>query len=373
MAQTTFGTSDPLTRKTWAKLLMEEAYRRTFLGKFKGQDEDALFMELVNLKKEAGDQITFGLNVQGVGDGVLGDTTLEGNEEAAQFYDDAIVVNQLRHAFRDNGKMTRQRQPYDLRKHFKGRLADWFAQRMDLALANQLCGNTRATDLRYTGSNATVAPSTNRHIFGGTSNAADEDLASSDTITLADIHRARVLAETASTGDNTGPLVRPIMVDGDPHYVMFLHDYQVYDLWQTTAAAGSWIDIQKAAMSGGDVRNNPIFTGALGVYNGVVLHKWSRITTGTNSSTAAEISTVRRAVLCGAQAATIAFGGDEGMEGETPLSWTEEVFDYGNQIGCAAGAIYGIKKTKFVPKDDSTTNAEDFGTVVLSTYAANPN
>ena len=148
---------------------------------------------------------------------------------------------------------------------------------------------------------------------------------------------------------------------------MFLHDHQVHDL-RTNTAVGQWQDIQKAAMQGGDVRENPIFTGALGIYNGVVLHKASRVTLGVNASNVA-VSNTRRAVLCGAQSATIAFGGDNGP---TRLTWVEELFDYQNQFGVSAGCIWGMKKTRYTPADNSTTNAEDFGTVVVSTYAAAP-
>ena len=48
------------------------------------------------------------------------------------------------------------------------------------------------------------------------------------------------------------------------------------------------------------------------------------------------------------------------------------MFDYENQFGCLGGSIYGMKKTKFIPADDSATNAEDFATLVVSSYAAQP-
>lgn len=368
MAQTEFGVNHPLAVKVWSKALAKEAYRRTFIGKFIGQGEDSLIQEKVDLKKSAGDKITCGLNVQLQGDGVQGDATLEGNEEALQFYDDSLFVNQLRHASRTKGRMTEQRVPYNLRKVSRDRLADWWARRMDVSFFNQICGNTAVSDTRYTGNNATIAPSTNRIIrAGGVAN--DNSLASANTFTLSLIDQARVMAETASIEDSTGPLVRPIMQDGNEMYVMFLHDYQVHDL-RTNTSTGQWLDIQKAAMQGGDVRENPIFTGALGVYNGVILHKASRVAQGVHASTGAAVANTRRAVLCGAQAAVIAFGSENGS---TRYTWVEETFDYGNQFGVSAGSIFGLKKTKYIPADDSSTNAEDFGTVVVSTYAANPN
>lgn len=365
MSKTEFGVNHPLAVKVWSKKLYNEAYRKTFIGKFIGRGEDALIQEKTDLKKSAGDKITCGLNIQLEGDGVEGDATLEGNEEALQFYDDSIFVNQLRHATRTKGKMTEQRVPYNLRSVSNDRLADWWARRMDTALFNHLCGNTAQTDTRYTGHNSVSAPTSNRQIWQG-GQSDDQSLTSSHTFSLDLIDVARQKAETASVDSDTGPLIRPIRIGGDDMYVMFIHDYQVHDL-RTNTATGQWLDIQKAAMQGGDVGKNPIFTGALGVYNGVILHKASRVTQGVNSSTGAAVANTRRAVLCGAQAATIAFGSENGASRYT---WHEEMFDYGNQLGVSAGCIWGLKKTKFIPADDSSTNAEDFGTVVVSTYAA---
>ena len=100
MATTEFGVNDPLAVKVWSKKLSSEAYRKTFIGKFIGKGEDSLIQEKVDLKKSAGDKITCGLNIQLTGEGIQGDATLEGNEEALEFYDDSLFVNQLRHASR---------------------------------------------------------------------------------------------------------------------------------------------------------------------------------------------------------------------------------------------------------------------------------
>lgn len=365
MAKTEFGVNHPLSNKFWSKSLGIEAFRQTYIGRFIGKGEDSLIQEKVDLKKSAGDKITCGLNIQLQGDGVQGDATLEGNEEATEFYDDSIFVDQLRHATRSKGKMSEQRVPYDIREVGKGRLSDWWATRMDVSFFNQICGNTAVSDTKFTGNNAVIAPSTNRMIWQG-GKTADEGITSSEPFTLDLVDVARERAETASIAGGTGPLIRPIRYMGDNYYVMFLHDYQVSSLRSNTAT-GQWMDIQKTSMSGGDVKKNPIFTGALGIYNGVVLHKASRVTTGVNSSSGAAISTVRRAVLCGAQAATVAFGSESGT---SRYSWHEELFDFGNQLGISAGSIFGLKKTKFIPADDAATNAEDFGTVVVSTYGA---
>jgi len=66
----------------------------------------------------------------------------------------------------------------------------------------------------------------------------------------------------------------------------------------------------------------------------------------------------RRAVFCGAQAASFAIG-QNNTDGQ--MNWVEEMFDYGNQLGVSAGMIWGMKKMVF--------NSADFGTLVLSSYA----
>lgn len=365
MAATEFGVNHPLAVKVWSKSLAKEAYRKTFIGKFIGKGDDALIQEKTELKKGAGDKITCGLQPQLEGEGVEGDDTLEGREEALRHFDDSVMINQLRHATKTKGKMTEQRVPYDLRASGRGALADWWSRRMDTVFFNQICGNTAETRTKLTGHNAAMAPTANRIVIAG-GKANDESLTTSDTFTLELIDIARQKAETASIESDTGPLIRPIRVEGEDMYVMFLHDYQVHDL-RTNPATGQWLDLNKAAMQGGDVKGNPIFTGALGIYNGVILHKASRVTKGVNSASGGSVDNTRRAVLCGAQAATIAFGADNGP---SKYTWHEKTFDHGNQLGIASGCIWGMKKTKFIPADDSATNAEDFGTVVVSTYAA---
>jgi N4-gp56 family major capsid protein len=153
-------------------------------------------------------------------------------------------------------------------------------------------------------------------------------------------------------------MIRPIKVNGEDKYVMFLHPYQVYDL-RTSSSTGQWLDIQKAAMAGSRASESPIFSGALGEYNGVVLHEATRVTNGVHSSTGAAQTSVRRAAFAGAQAVVMAYGKDS-AGGE--MSWVEELFDFGNQLGVAAGMCAGLKKSVF--------NSQDFGVITCSTYAA---
>jgi len=352
MATTNYAVNHPLAVKRWSKGLMKESLKNTHVFQFMGTGTNNVLQIKTELGKEEGDKVTFGLRLQLEGEGTSGDSTLEGNEEALTTYDDAVYIDQLRHAVRSKGKMSEQRVPFMVRDAARDGLADWWADRMDTAFFNQACGNTAQTNTKYTGMQAAIAPSTNRLILAQSSSPGNEaSLSASDTFTLELIDYAVELAVTGGSAGDQIPLVPINLGRGMKKYVMFLHPYQVTDL-RTNTATGQWLDIQKAAMSGGQTTKNPIFTGALGEYNGVVLHSNTRVPAAPTNSNA------RRAVMCGAQAVACAFGREAGKQ---TYSWKEELFDYGNSLGVAAGAIHGMKKCQF--------NSEDFGTVVVSTYA----
>lgn len=350
MATTSYGTNNALAVKAWAKRLYREALKATWYAKLMGEDTESVIQVKNELSKGPGDQITYGLRMQLTGAGVQGDGTLEGNEEALTTYSDAVVINQLRHAVRSAGKMSEQRIPFDVRAEALSGLRDWWANRLDTAMANQVSGNTLVTDSRYSGNMATTAPTTT--LVQGHPGGAESALTSADTFTLALIDNAVALAKTAT------PMIRPVRVNGEDMYVCLIHPFQVNDM-RKNANAGQWLDIQKAAMTGGEIDNNPIFTGALGVYNRVILYEDARMPQCINGTAA--IANTRRAVLCGAQSCTLAFGQKNQDEQAT---WVEELFDYANQLGVSAGMIFGMKKNVF--------NSADFSTINLSSYAAQP-
>ncbi len=353
MAVTEYGVNDALAVKLWSKKLSVEVLKETEIADYMGEDDNSLWQIKTETQKSAGDKITHGLRMQLTGTGVQGDGTLEGNEEQLTTYSDSIYIDQLRHAVRSGGKMSEQRVPFSVRQEALAGLKDWWVDRLAVSAFNQLAGNTGATDTRFTGNQVTIGPTaTTNWIYSSSSHTTDATLDSSDTLTLSVIDRCIAKAET-----NT-PAIRPIMIRGVKHYVLFVHPYQAYQL-RTTTSTGQWLDIQKAAMQGGEITKNPIFSGALGMYNNCIIRKDYRVPLGATTTT--PITTVRRAIFCGAQSLCISFGQDGGPN---KFSWVEELFDYKNQLGVSAGTIFGVKKTVF--------NSVDFGTIVVSSYAAAP-
>ena len=365
MATTAYPVNHDLAVKLWSKRLMREALKETYASRFMGTTKDSLIYVKDELNKSAGDRVRVGLRMQLSGAGILGDGTLEGNEESLTTYSDDLMVNQLRHAVRSDGEMTEQRVPFSIREEALDGLRDWWADRIDTAFFNQIAGNTSVSET-YAGLNSPVAPSgtasaNSRILYGSGTTSTTASLTATSTGSAS----GRGLVFTPAAIDNAvnfakiaSPLVRPLRVNGQYKYVMFIHPNQTRQLRTNNAAnTVTWYDIMRARIQGGEKDQNPIFNGALGEYNGVILHESTRVPAPTASGN----SNFYRSVLCGAQAACFATGRrDKG----TQMKWVEELFDYENQLGVSASLIWGLKKTVF--------NSIDFGTIVVQTYSPNP-
>ena len=103
MALTEYGVNAPEAVKLWSRKLAREALKQTYINRFIGTSDDSLIQERTDTKKSEGDRIRITLRMQLDGDGIQGDGTLEGNEEALTTYTDDILINQLRHAVRSQG------------------------------------------------------------------------------------------------------------------------------------------------------------------------------------------------------------------------------------------------------------------------------
>lgn len=371
MAEKTFAVNDALSNKLWSAKLAKEVEKRTYFGRFMGEGEDSIIQTKTDTISKPGDKITCGLVMSLVGAGKTEGEKLEGDEEALVTHDDSIFINELRHATRVRNKRSidQQRVPYNLRSVARNRMAQWFSVRLDQVMFLHLAGYTGAaytidgqtvtpTMAVYNGNNTITAPTTGR-IVRADNNSTDQAMTSAtdDQFKLELIDEAVWMAKTAQ------PLIRPINVDGEDKYVLFLHPSQVRDL-RTFASSTeiTWYETQKARLQGGQGMTNPIFSGALGEYNGVVLHEAFRIPNGVHSTSGAQVANTKRAVFCGAQAGMVAWGRETPQS--TKYSWVEELFDYQKSLGVALETLWGIKKAVY--------NSKDYGAIVISTYGTDP-
>lgn len=328
MADWTFTTADALTAQTWAKRWWIEAKTESYFygqGLIGTSEENDIIVEFPDLEREQGYQHTFGQVRNLSGAGVAGDAIMEGNEEVPNVYDDAITINQTRNAVRTKGKLSDQ-YPSDknVRQWAKRLLKRWMADDIDQAIFTAI--HTGPTKDLYGGDATTILT-----------------IEAGDYMTLALISKAVAYAKKATPG------IMPTGIKGKRYYVCVMSPDQEFDLKERDA---SWSQAQREAMKPG--LDNALFSGAIGIWNGTVLHVHERVPTSVVYGAATNLN--------GAEAAFMGVG-CAGIAYAKRKVWNEKTFDYGNKVGFCIGSIYGVTKAVF--------NAADNALVVLRTYRTN--
>lgn len=368
MALTDFATMTAHQKKVWSMDFWKAARDASFISQFAGTGANAMVQRIKELTKtERGDLAVITLVADLVGDGVTGDSTLEGNEEAINVYDTAITIDQLRNANRTTGKMADQRSIVKFREQSKDKLAYWLANRIDqmafltmsgIAYTNTNQGATRPvlaagrnlSDLAFSAD--VTAPSANRHlrwdasassIAGGDTAAVEAD----DTLSYNALVQAKAFAKDQYVRGIKGP-------GGQEIYQVFVTPQGMARLKQDPDFREN---LRHAAPRSG---NNPLFVGANSyMVDGMIIHEYRNVYSNVNGTLWGAGSNVngQRALICGAQALAMA---DIGM-----AEWNEDDFDYGNQLGIEVGKIFGFLKPVF--HSNVTSTNEDFGVICLDT------
>ena len=383
MALTNFGTLSAGQLTAWSREFWQVARNMSFVNQFAGTGQNAMIQRITELtKNEKGTKAIITLLADMTGDGVTGDNTLEGNEEALRAYDLTIELDQLRFANRIAGRLTDQKTVVNFREQSRDALAYAMADRIDqlafltlsgLAYTLKTNGGLRTTsgttglelvDLEF--ASDVSAPTTNRHlrvdVASGTSTLAAGDttaVTADDKIAYRDIVNLKAYAK-----DN---FIRGIRGAGNEEtFHMFVTPQQMADL---KLDSDFLANVRNAGVRG---PANGLFAGTSSLMvDGVMIHEFRHVfdtsgaTTGASGNAGAagykwgaNANVVgARALFCGAQALAMADIGNPEV--------VEDTFDYSNQAGISIGKIFGLRKPKY--NSDYNGGVEDFGVICLDT------
>ncbi len=350
--------------------LWRQARNMSFLNQFLGKDANSMIQHVTELKKsEKGARAVITLLTDLEGDGIAGDRTLEGNEEAMKSFDQVIRLDQLRHANRHEGRMADQKSVVSFREESRDKLAYWLSDRIDqlafLTLAGidyskRNAGGTRVgSDLPYLEFAADLTvPSSKRYArWDGASNKVLTWGTGSTSVTAADTPTWGMFVQAkAYAKDN---YIRGIKSKGGEEvYHAFLSPSAMAKL----KLDDTYLQNLRYAVTRGDENN--LFTGTAVKIDGIVLHEFRHVPNtrlAASGSKYGSSGTVDgcQILFCGAQALGMADIGNP--------EWVEKGFDYENQQGISTGKILGFKKPQFYSQYSGGTT-EDFG--VLSLYVA---
>jgi N4-gp56 family major capsid protein len=356
-----FPTADPHTLKVWSREVNREVLQRTLFQKFLASE---VVKEQDELTKGPGDTVYCNLEYLISGDGKSGNETLEANGVAPQFSRDSLSINQLRQAVEWYTRMDQQRVIFDFRSSAKSQLADWWADRLETAFINQVCGNTVQTNVKYTGMNATLAPTANHVLDYQSANNGDGAAACANL----DIIRHMIYRAKSLRSQYGEPLIRPVMIDGGEYWPILVGTESMKKIREST----EWQTNYRSAMQGGMISDNPIFTGAAGVIDGAILYENDRVPAAANWATLAgdsasdglsALASSGTLALLGKGAAAIAYGREGGRSEK--YVWDEDSFDYGNKNGISAALIFGMKKLQFGGDSVNQANADVHDNAVI--------
>ncbi len=365
---TNFGLLTNEQKTIWSKDLWRNARNQSFVNKFMGSGPNSLIQHITELKKsEKGARAVITLLADLQGDGIAGDRTLEGNEEAMQTFDQVIRIDQLRHGNRHEGRMADQKSVVEFRNNSRDVLSYWLADRIDQMAFLTLSGvsyskknngaNRVGSDLQFLEFAADVAaPTANRRVrWNGTSKAIVPGGLTSD-VAAADLPMWELFVQLKAYAKER--YVRGVMDSGEETYHAFLSPTAMAKLKLDSTYM---LNVRHAQERSG---SNPLFSSSSVKIDGIYLHEFRHVynTSGAaNNSKWGAGGTVDgcQILFCGAQAL--------GMADIGSPYWEEKGFDYENQQGISIGKILGFLRPKFGSIYDNGS-VEDFG--VISAYVA---
>jgi len=286
MALTNFTNLTTEQKTVWSRDLWMMARNASFTMRFTGRGPNSMIQRITELtKSEKGDRAVLTLVADLEGDGVVGDYTLENNEEAIKAYDKVITIDQLRNANRLAGRMADQKSVVNFRNTSKDVLAYWLADRIDQMSFLTLSGvaytqtnNGAARDVNPTGRNLNdlafasdvSAPSTARWRYWD--NTTDDELKAGNTASVAatDLPSWQMLVQAKAYMKNQ--YIRGIKgPGGTEYYHVFMSPSGVAALKQDSTFIAN---LQNAGPRGA---SNPLFSGSMITQDGLIIHEFRHV------------------------------------------------------------------------------------------------
>lgn len=415
---TGYSINSPRTQKVWSKKFFKFMLENMVLSSLMGTDQNAPIAKITDLTAKKGGQIVFDLEAPLVGNGIgdngrllLVDGSNTFNTEAMKNYNFTITIHERANGVQAAGKTTNQYTATDVKTSGLRRLGVWAAEALeeDLIRAGSGIGNVATaietvnqfnpTQNRYfaigedsdgvisyakiDGTSTSDVPGVaNLPLNSFTNDGANPSIATGANLTRFGTRTIEFLKRKAReviTGTYGGvslkiPKLSPVKIDGKDTYVLVISRLQEKSLKADTR----WNENQQNANVRGNA--NPIFSGAIGIWDGVVIKVSERIQTrtgaggetsteyfndysGSNKDTIsvnAEGVQVDRGLFLGANGIVAAFG-------QMPEKHSSKE-DIGRLDAVAVDMIYGTAAPRFSYYNVSSWSTPTATNIATETY-----
>lgn len=302
---------------------------------------------------------------------------IDGNEGTLQYDNYDVIVDKQSHAERREIDLSDQRVAFadQFREDMKGHIVNNWIETHEISLLNHMGGNSLGTDhsgeTGFDGNNAISEPVAPYHLFSGAA-TAETGLVAGEVLSSANIRQAATLAETLRTTLDL-PVIRraALPVSSSAMWGLIISPRQRDHLIDETGTVGSFLDVQRAAMEGGETSDSQtILRGRydnttyqyIGQYAGVAIFVDAYTPFG-NDGAGNALSDVDRSIFFGAGTGAVSFGKlSPDME---RFQWRDEEFRYAEEYGVAAKSIWGCN----VPTLSGGPGGEVQFRIVISSHA----
>jgi N4-gp56 family major capsid protein len=355
-------------KTAWSLSFWKQARNHSFINKFLGKDSNSMIQHITELKKtEKGARAVITLLTDMEGDGVVGDSTMEGNEESLKSQDRVITIDQMRNANRHEGRMADQKSIITFRTNSRDKLAYWLADRMDQLAFLTLAGKSynyhtdgrvrigsRLPTLEF--AKDIVAPSSKRVGRWDNTNKTFVVGAGQNTVTSADTPSWELFVQLKAYAKEN--FIRGIMENGEETYHAFLSPMAMAQLKLDPTYLQN---LRHASAKGA---NDKLFSGSTVKIDGIYLHEFRHVPNTRMAPAGSKFGNLGavdgcQMLFCGAQALAMADLGNP--------NWVEKEFDYDNQPGISIAKVLGFLKPQFETQY-SGGSVEDHG--LISVFVA---
>jgi N4-gp56 family major capsid protein len=366
--------SDQDTRIAYSKEITRRVTARSKVKPFIGKSEmdNTAIIRPVMKTLELGNLVGVELEDALTSVGATGNVTLDASSEELKTIKQFVKVDRWQHTVPSNGDVIKQRSAEKFKVRAKNSLSDWGTMKFDKVFFNVMSAD--CTNIVCAG----------HHDTHNTS-----DILKADVLTTADVEEAkrRALLGVDALGNEVPPLI-PVRIEQNEN-MGYYEDVEFFVMLVGTNTArhikndANWAEARREALERG--KTNPIFTGALGFWDGVLLLD---VKTDTARQSGVLTSKSKFAGFSNAKTFDLStYAGDSGQETEINLmlgagaahivvDMGVQYYDYADKddirrMNASIDRVYGLAKTKYEASANdgilkgSMFDGKDYGVIAV--------
>ena len=278
------GGEDTFERKADSPIVVKDEF-----GKERGQRIRLALRKQLTRNTGLSDRDGDGTGANVLNQYTFGTASMIDQEETMNLYDLEVVVELMKNAVGfATPELQDLRTPFKMEQEAAAALRDWLAAQYEESILDAFYEGNAAHVIKSGFASSKQLSTITDTLWDGDA-TGQSDIASNDTLSAAGLRKAYESMRIRN--------VNPLKVDGKDMYVLLAHVYAVSDLMADADIKNTY---QNAFTRTGAGAENPLFSRADVIYEGIAVHEYNRVRIPGGSVTNA--ASTRRNIILGADA-----------------------------------------------------------------------